>query len=460
MAKQTTKWVCTECGNLQHKWSGNCDSCQKWNTFEEILHIKQEKQKFSSATTDSQPVLIKDVSLEGFERLATSFVEFNRLMGGGIVKGSLNLVGGQPGIGKSTLMLQLCHHFALSNQKVLYVCGEESAEQTSLRAKRLGVESDKIYLLSQTQYSQIKYHIDLMKPDVVVMDSAQIIYKDDIPSTPGSVVQVKEIALECMHLAKGKHMTIFLIGHVTKNGDLAGPRVLEHIVDVVLDFEGDSQHGYRMLRSTKNRFGPTDEVVVFQMQETGLSEVINPSLVFLDERRNESSGSAVVATLEGSRSILIEIQALVTKSFYPNPVRKSSGIDHNRLSLLLAVCEKKLKYPFYGSDVFVNVMGGMKVTEPGGDLGVALALISSYLNEPLDHKLIAIGEVGLSGEIRSVMKVENRIKEALHLGFETCLIPYKNFSNLPEKFGKKIKLIPVHTLDEAVALLFGSTCRR
>lgn len=458
MAKQSTKWVCSECGNIQMKWSGSCDSCLRWNTFEETLEVKESKKRFIAKQELAKPILIKDVNLEGFDRMKTGYTEFDRLMGGGVVCGSLTLVGGQPGVGKSTLMLQLASAFAKQGLTILYVCGEESAEQTSLRAKRLDIFSDRLYLLNETMFSNIKLHIDALKPDLLIIDSAQIVYKEEIPSAPGSVVQVKEIAMECMHLAKGSKITTFLIGHVTKSGDLAGPRVLEHIVDTVLDFEGDCQHGYRLLRSSKNRFGQTEDVVVFQMDAAGLKEVSNPSLVFLEERRQESPGSVIISTLEGSRSVLIEVQALVTRSFYPTPTRRSTGIDQNRLALLLAVLEKKMRYPLYSHDVFVSAMGGVKVTEPGIDLGVLLAIASSYQSRALCGKTAVIGEVGLNGEIRTVMRVESRIKEAIHMGFSQCVLPKRNSVGLSKQLKDKIELCPVDTVEEAIEKLLGEVC--
>lgn len=458
MAKQSKRWVCSECGNVQMKWSGSCDSCQRWNTFEETVELKEVTKRFISKGEHSQPVLIKDVNLQGFERIKTGWVEFDRLMGGGVVCGSLTLVGGQPGVGKSTLMLQLAFAFATQGLTILYVCGEESAEQTSLRAKRLDIHSDRLYLLHETMFSNIKAHIDHLKPDLLIIDSAQIVYKEEIPSAPGSVVQVKEIAMECMHLAKGSKITTFLIGHVTKSGDLAGPRVLEHIVDTVLDFEGDSQHGYRLLRSTKNRFGQTDDIVVFQMDTVGLKEVSNPSLVFLEERRKESPGSVITSTLEGSRCVLVEVQALVTRSFYPTPTRRSMGVDQNRLAILLAVLEKKMRYPLYTHDVFVSIMGGVRVLEPAVDLGVLLAIVSSYQTKAVCGKTAVMGEVGLNGEVRSVMRIESRIKEVIHMGFNTCVIPKRNIVGLPKTLRDKIELRPVESVEEAIELLFGEVC--
>lgn len=458
MSKQTIKWACSGCGHVQSKWSGSCLGCSAWNTFEEMLDVKPSKQRFATRSDLAKPILIQDVSLLGFDRISTAYNEVDRLMGGGVVCGSLTLVGGQPGIGKSTLMLQLASSFSKQGLTVLYVCGEESAEQTSLRAHRLGIHADKLYLLNETLFSNIKAQVDLLKPDILIVDSVQIVYKDDLPSAPGSVVQVKEVAMECMHLAKGSKVTTFLIGHVTKTGDLAGPRILEHIVDTVLDFEGDCQHGYRLLRSSKNRFGPTEEVVVFQMDSKGLKEINNPSLVFLEERRKESPGSIVMATLEGSRALLIEVQALITRSFYPNPIRKSTGVDQNRLALLLAVLEKKMKYPLYSQDVFVSVTGGMKVIEPGIDLGILLAIASSYQSRVLSGKTVALGEVGLNGEVRSVLRIESRIKEAIHMGFTNCILPKHNMKGLQQELKDKIKLCPVGNVEEAMEQLLGVSC--
>lgn len=455
MSKTKTMWVCQECGHVEHKWQGSCSACTRWNTFEQILEVKDKNKKFASKTDFAKPVLIQDVSLQGFERLKTDWVEFDRLMGGGVVTGSLNLLGGQPGIGKSTLMLQLAFSFAKKGLIVLYVCGEESTEQTSLRAKRLGIGAEKIYLLNETVFSNIKAQVDLLKPHILIIDSAQIVYKEDLPSAPGSIAQVKEIAIECMHLAKGLNITTFLIGHVTKTGDLAGPRVLEHIVDVVLDFDGDSHHGYRMLRSSKNRFGPTEEIVVFQMESSGLKEIKNPSMLFLEERRKETPGSVIVSTLEGSRALLVEVQALITKTYYPTPTRKSTGIDPNRLALILAVLEKKMHYPLYNQDVFVSMMGGMKVFEPGVDLGVLLAVASSFKGLYLCSKTVVMGEVGLNGELRSTIRSESRIKEAIHMGFSRVILPKRNTKGLSKELTSKIQILEAETVEEVIFSLFG-----
>ncbi|MBU6446773.1 MAG: DNA repair protein RadA, partial [Verrucomicrobia bacterium] len=332
-------WSCRECGHSQSKWAGSCPTCKNWNTLVEEQAVPEEKRFVSKKPEKSKAVRIKDVQATECPRIATNMGELDRLLGGGLVEGSLLLIGGEPGVGKSTLMLQIANALATQGLTVLYICGEESAEQTSLRARRLGIDHNNLYLLSETHFSAIKAQIDQVKPDVAIVDSVQIVYKSEIPSSPGSVVQVREIATEFMHLAKGHGITTFLIGHVTKSGDLAGPRVLEHLVDAVLEFEGDRQHGFRMLRAIKNRFGTTDEIALFQMKETGLMEVSNPSQAFLEERMKEIPGSAIVPGLEGARSFLLEIQALVTATAFPNPSRRSAGLDANRLGLLLAVLD-------------------------------------------------------------------------------------------------------------------------
>jgi DNA repair protein RadA/Sms len=337
---------------------------------------------------------------------------------------------------------------------VLYVCGEESVEQTSLRASRLQVDHDNLYLLSETNFSHIKAQIDHLKPDVVIVDSIQIVYKSEIPSSPGSVTQVREIATEFMHLSKGLGISTFLVGHVTKSGEIAGPRVLEHIVDTVLDFEGDRQHGYRMLRATKNRFGPTEDIALFQMTPTGLSEVSNPSAVFLQERVKESAGSVIIPTIEGSRAILIEVQSLVASSAFSTSTRRSAGLDQNRMALLLAVLEKRMGYQLYNCDVFVSVAGGMKIIEPAIDLGILLAIASSFCNKAISSETVVIGEVGLNGEVRSIPRVESRIREAIHMGFSECILPKRNLKGLSQDLTQKIRLTGVDLVEEAINALF------
>ncbi|MBI5346323.1 MAG: DNA repair protein RadA [Chlamydiae bacterium] len=451
MGKDKLVWMCRECGHSQVKWSGSCISCNNWNTFVEHVIADEKKMKFAAQDLKMNgSVRLKDISLNEFSRHHCKITEFDRLLGGGVVKGSLILIGGDPGVGKSTLLLQISEAYASQGLKVLYVCGEESVEQTSLRAGRLGIKSDNLYLLSETLFRAIKLEIDKLKPNIIIVDSVQILYKDEIPSSPGSVVQVREIAMEFMHIAKGYGITTFMIGHVTKSGEIAGPKVLEHIVDTVLDFEGERQIGFRLLRSVKNRFGPTDDIALFQMKEDGLKEVANPSEAFLRERMRGVAGSSIVPTIEGVRSLLIEIQALVTPTSFSNPSRKSTGLDQNRLALLLAVLEKRVGYQLHNCDVFVSVAGGLKIKEPAIDLGILLAIASSFTNRILDPDTVCVGEVGLGGEIRSVSRIESRIKEAINMGFKKCLFPKKCFKEISKNLMDKIELVGADIVDEAI----------
>ena len=447
MGKTKVVWSCRECGHNQLKWTGSCASCQNWNTLVEEIEIAQEKRFESKKQQTAKAVRINEVNTGDFKRISTNMGELDRLFGGGLVEGSLMLIGGEPGVGKSTLMLQIANALAMQGLTVLYICGEESAQQTSMRARRLGIENQNLYLLNETQFSAIRSQIDQIKPDVAIVDSVQIVYKSELPSSPGSVVQVREIATEFMHLSKGHGITTFLIGHVTKTGDLAGPRILEHLVDAVLDFEGDRQHGFRLLRAIKNRFGATDEIAIFQMKESGLMEVPNPSQAFLEERMKEIPGSAIVPGLEGARSFLLEIQALVTATAFPTPSRRSTGLDQNRLALLLAVLEKRVGYQLHHCDVFVALAGGLKIAEPAIDLGILLAIASSFSNKPIPSDAIIIGEVGLGGEVRGVSRIETRLKEAVHMGFKRCVLPKKNLKGLSSQ---KIELIGVELVDEAI----------
>lgn len=454
--KQKSVWYCSECGNKQLKWSGQCSQCTKWNTFQEEVEAVESSRRFSAQpSSPARPIRLKDVTLGETPRLLTHITEFDRLMGGGIVPGSLTLVGGDPGIGKSTLLLQLSQALAKQGKTVLYVCGEESVEQTSMRAQRLQVDSDNLYLLSETNFSLIKAQIDSIKPDILIVDSIQIVYKSEIPSSPGSVTQVRETATEFMHIAKGNGIATFLIGHVTKAGEIAGPRVLEHLVDVVLYFEGDKQHHYRMIRVIKNRFGATDEIAVFQMHSTGLTEVGNPSQIFLDERMKEIIGSVVIPTIEGSRPILIEAQALVTETVFSTPSRRCTGLDQNRLALLLAVLEKRMGYQLHRCDVFVSLAGGMRITEPGIDLGILISVASSMRNRVIDPETTVVGEVGLGGEIRSVTRAESRIKEAIHMGFRCCLVPKRNLKGISDELKQKIKIVGIEVVEDAVDMLIS-----
>ena len=451
MSKTKIVWACRECGHTQPKWTGSCGGCQNWNSLLEEVSLEEKKVRFESKKPGAaKAVRIKDIGTNEFKRLSTKMGELDRVFGNGIVEGSLVLVAGEPGVGKSTLLLQIANAIAGQGLNVLYVCGEESVEQTSLRAQRLSIDHPNIYLLNETNFSAIKAQIDQLNPDVVIVDSVQIVYKSELPSSPGSVVQVREIATEFMHIAKGQGITTFLVGHVTKSGEIAGPRVLEHIVDTVLDFEGDRQHGFRLLRVIKNRFGPTDEIAIFQMKEGGLSEVVNPSQAFLQERMKEISGSAIVPGLEGARSFLLEIQALVTTTAFPTPSRRSAGIDQNRLALLLAVLEKRVGYTLHHCDVFVALAGGLKIVEPAIDLGILLAIASSFSNRPIPADVIAIGEVGLGGEVRGVSRIETRLKESIHKGFKRCILPKKNLKGISSSLTEKIELIGIDLVDEAI----------
>lgn len=450
--KAKVSWSCSECGHAQTKWSGNCPQCKSWNTL--IEELQQVGLRYG-AKEGTRAVPITEVKSGELRRFATKMGEFDRLLGGGIVEGSLVLIGGEPGIGKSTLMLQLARALAEGGKRVLYVSGEESAEQTALRAQRLGVAHGNIFLLSETNLSSIRQQVEAVRPDALVIDSIQIVYKPELPSSPGSVVQVREAATEFMHLAKQQKIATFLVGHITKGGELAGPKVLEHLVDAVLEFEGDRQHGFRLLRSLKNRFGPTDEIALFQMVENGLAEVPNPSEIFLLERVKEVSGSAIVPGLEGGRSFLLEIQALVTQSAFSTPARRSTGLDANRLGLLLAVLEKRVGFSIAGCDVFVALAGGLKIVEPALDLGILTAIASSHSGRAVPSDAVVFGEVGLSGEVRGVSRVEARLKEAIQMGFRTCVLPKKNLKGISTALQEKIKLVGVDLVEQAIRHLLG-----
>lgn len=456
VSKQKSIWHCGECGHKQTKWSGQCPQCARWNTINEEIELTSSPRRFDAQlASPARPMRLKEVALVATPRILTHMREFDTLIGGGIVPGSLSLIGGDPGIGKSTLMLQIAHSLVIQGLTVLYVCGEESVEQTTMRASRLGIDSDNLILLNETNFAYIKSHIEQINPDVVIVDSIQIVYKSELPSSPGSVTQVREAATEFMHIAKGRGISIFLIGHVTKSGEIAGPRILEHLVDTVLYFEGEKQHDYRMIRVVKNRFGPTDEIAVFQMQSKGLVEVANPSQIFLEERMKGIVGSVIIPTTEGSRPILVEVQALVTETVFPSPSRRSTGIDPNRLALLLAVLEKRLGYQLYRCDVFVSIAGGMRILEPAIDLGVLMAIASSLRNRRVDPETTIVGEVGLGGELRRVPRLESRIKEAIHMGFKRCLVPKRNLTGIPKELSEKIILCGIEVVDDAVDLLLN-----
>lgn len=446
MGKTKMFWSCQECGHRQTKWTGSCSACQNWNTFVQEMEISQRHIEIAPLPS-AHPVSLDQVDNIESKRYPTGLSQCDRLLGGGLVVGSLTLLAGDPGIGKSTLMLHLAHNLAQLGLLVLYVCGEESVQQTALRARRLKIVSKNLLFYSETNFEQIQTHVERLKPQILIIDSVQIMYKSEIPSAPGSVTQVRELATAFMHLAKKLSISTFLIGHVTKSGEIAGPRVLEHIVDTVLEFEGDRQHGYRILRAVKNRFGPTDDIVLFQMQIEGLKEVENPSAAFLEERMKESPGSAIVPTIEGSRPILIEIQALVANSAFATSTRKSTGLDQNRLTLLLAVLEKRMGFTLHRNDVFVAVTGGLKILEPAIDLGILLAIASSFSNRSIDSDTVVLGEVGLGGEVRSIPRIEPRLKEAINMGFKKCVLPKRNLKGLSFK---EIQLIGVERVEDAI----------
>lgn len=451
MAKLKSIWICQECGTRQSKWTGNCSACQQWNTYVEEVEAPVRHIDIRP-TAPSQPVKLHQVQESETKRFRTGFSQCDRLVGGGWVVGSLSLLAGDPGVGKSTLMLHLADHLARQGLIVLYVCGEESVEQTALRARRLKVGNDNLFFFSETNFEQIQTQIDRLKPQALIVDSIQILYKSEIASAPGSVTQVRELATSFMHLAKKLGICTFLIGHVTKSGEIAGPRVLEHIVDTVLEFEGDRQQGYRILRAVKNRFGPTDDIVLFQMQLEGLKEIENPSQAFLAERLKESPGSVVVPAMEGSRPLLIEIQALVAASAFATSTRRCSGLDQNRLTLLLAVLEKRMGYTLHRNDVFVSVAGGLKIVEPAIDLAILMAIASSFSNRSIDPDTVVMGEVGLGGEVRTIARVEQRLKEARNLGFQKAVLPQRNLKGLNFQ---GIELIGIERVEDAIRKLLS-----
>ena len=447
MAKNKTVFVCNECGYESAKWMGKCPACNSWNTFfEEKISTKVESGKREKKIQEAPKPLNSYVGQDA-QRTSTGYAELDRVLGGGLVKGSLVLVGGEPGIGKSTLILQLCDKVK-GEGKVLYVSGEESAEQIKLRADRLNIKNDDILFLGETDIDIIDQNIEELNPKLVIIDSMQTMYSEDISSAPGSVSQVREITSRIMKICKSRKITTIIIGHVTKDGNIAGPRVLEHMVDTVLYIEGERYFSYRMIRGVKNRFGSTNEVGMFEMQEKGMVEITNPSSILISEREDNPSGSVVVATVEGTRPLLVELQALVTQSVFGLPRRTANGIDYNRLTLLVAVMEKKAGFMLGNQDVYLNVVGGLKVNEPALDLGIILATASSFKNVSIPKGVIALGEVGLTGEVRTINMMEKRLKEAERLGFKKCIIPENNKKLLKESY--KLDIIGVKNINEAM----------
>jgi DNA repair protein RadA/Sms len=455
-----TIFSCSACGFQSPKWLGKCPDCNSWNSFiEEDYNVPASGSKERVSLYKDGPVLLKDVVASDEDRLKTDIGELDRVLGGGIVKGSVILIGGDPGVGKSTISLQVSNHLTKQGIVVLYVSGEESVTQTKLRAKRLGESgSDNLYIVNQTDLSLIVEYIKKLKPQVVVIDSIQVIFDSAISSSAGSVSQVRECAGILTQLAKTTGTSIFIIGHVTKEGTLAGPRVLEHIVDTVLYFEGDRFAIYRILRAVKNRFGSTNEIGVFEMGPEGLREVKNPSEIFLIERPNNVSGSIVTSILEGSRPLLVEIQSLVSRSSFGYARRRAQGFDFNRLSLLVAVLEKRMGLALEAEDIFVNVAGGIRVEDPAADLAVCAVIASSFREQVVMPQAVVLGEVGLSGEIRSISQVRTRVNEAQKLGFKHCILPANSCKNL--KFNKsEMEIIPVATLKEALDIILGKSVK-
>lgn len=451
MAKHRIKYICSNCGHEELRWLGKCPSCESWNTFTEefIEEKKSAKKKFSG---ESSIAKLNTDAHQNEERIKTNIEEFDRVLGGGLMPGSVVLIGGDPGIGKSTLVMQAA---AKINGEVLYVTGEESANQINLRAKRLKVHSDlpagqasKISVMTETDLDIILNAIEKYAPKVVIVDSIQTTYKSDYDNAPGTITQIRECTAELMQLAKKKHCSIIIVGHVTKEGAIAGPKVLEHIVDTVLQFEGERSYSFRILRAQKNRFGSTNEIGIFEMHDDGLHEVKNPSEIFLSEREKEITGSVVTSSMEGTRPILLEIQALVTPSSYGNPQRVATGFDYRRLSILLAVLEKRANLRLSAQNVFLNIAGGIRIDEPAVDLAVCCAIASNFSNKFAKNDTVVIGEVGLGGEVRSVSNIDKRIQEAAKLGFKKVVIPSNNNKAIKNK--SAIEIIPVDNILEAI----------
>ncbi len=452
LKKESRQYVCQNCGHKSVRWLGRCPECEEWNTLvEERVAAPAKRGARAAPAVRNQPLPLREISQDDLARILCSSNELNRVLGGGLVPGSLVLFGGDPGIGKSTLLLQEAAALAREDFRVLYITGEESARQTKMRAQRLALDSAHLYILAETNLDEILSAIVGIQPAVVIVDSIQTIYRPEFESPPGSVSQVRECALAFLTLAKNENIAIILVGHVTKEGYLAGPKVLEHMVDTLLQFEGDRDHLFRILRSVKNRFGSTREIGVFEMKQDGLAEVANPSEIFLAQRKGDISGSVVICTMEGSRPLLVEVQALLTATHYGMPQRTANGIDSRRLALLLAVLEKRIGMRVSTYDVFVNVAGGVRIEEPAADLGIVVSAASSLRNAVVDPTVVVIGEVGLGGEVRAVPQIEKRLSEAAKLGFQHAVIPKYSANGVPLPAG--LTIVPVERVDEALARL-------
>lgn len=451
MAKPAkTIFVCNECGYESVKWLGKCPACNSWNTFFEQKIEKVTENGVKKIKERNEPKALNSYKGQEVSRISTGFGELDRVLGGGIVKGSLILLGGEPGIGKSTLILELCDKIK-GEGKVLYVSGEESAEQIKLRADRLGINNDDILFLGETDIDIVKESIEELQPKLVIIDSIQTMYSDELTAAAGSVSQVREITSQIMRICKSNQITTIIIGHVTKDGTIAGPRVLEHMVDTVLYLEGERYFSYRILRGVKNRFGSTNEIGMFEMKGEGLVEITNPSEILISERDDNPSGSCIVASMEGTRPMLIELQALTTLSVFGIPKRTANGLDYNRLAVLIAVLEKRANLQIGGQDIYVNVVSGIKLNEPSIDLGIVCVCASSFKNIPIPKDTVIMGEVGLTGEVRRINMIEKRLKEAEKLGFKRCIIPENNKKHLEEKF--KMQIIGVKNIGEALRAL-------
>ena len=444
-------YFCQNCGHEESKWLGQCPMCREWNTFVEEKVTVSKGTAAKNTVREAEVVTLSSVSTDQEDRMQTEIEELDRVLGGGVVPGSLVLVGGDPGIGKSTLLLQVCKRLSDQGRKVLYISGEESLKQIKLRANRMGTFSDQLLLLCETNLETIRQVIEREHPAVAVIDSIQTMYSEEVTAAPGSVSQVREATNTLMQIAKGLNITIFIVGHVTKEGTVAGPRVLEHMVDTVLYFEGDRHASYRILRGVKNRFGSTNEIGVFEMRETGLEEVPNPSEYMLNGRPEDASGSVVACSMEGTRPILMEIQALVCRSNFGMPRRTAAGTDYNRVNLLMAVLEKRVGLPLSNYDAYINIAGGIRMNEPAIDLGIVMAIVSSYKNQSISPGTIVFGEVGLSGEVRAVSMPEQRVAEARKLGFKTCIMPQVSKDMLKKVEG--IEVIGVKSVNQAMNLI-------
>ncbi len=453
MAKAKTVFVCSSCGYESAKWLGKCPTCNEWNTFYEEKVAKATDGSFlgDKKSNAAKPTSLNNVEAKESPRISTGVGELDRVLGGGLVKGSLVLLGGEPGIGKSTLILQICNQIK-GEGKVLYVSGEESAQQIKIRADRLGIQNEDILFLGETDIDIISEEISQIKPKLVIIDSIQTMYSEEISSAAGTVSQVREITARIMKICKQQEITTIIIGHVTKEGNIAGPRVLEHMVDTVLYLEGERYFSYRVLRGVKNRFGSTNEIGMFEMQNEGMIEITNPSSVLISERDDNPSGSVIVATMEGTRPLLIELQALTTASVFGIPRRSANGIDYNRLTMLMAVLEKKASLALGTQDVYLNVVSGIRIIEPAVDLGVILAVASSFKNISIPTDVVVMGEVGLTGEVRAVNMIEKRLKEAEKLGFKKCMIPENNKKLLKDSY--KLDIIGVKNIQDALKVLY------